>query len=252
MFYLDRNKLQSAEPSLSGQDPKVTDWPERFRVLAETARYPALKHYYAAGVVDPATPLAEVPLVAVDFETTGLDPARDGIVSIGLVPMSCRRIQYAQSRHWVVKPRAVLSGESVVVHGITHSEIASAPDLMRVLDELLAQLQGRVLVVHHRGIERAFLNAALKARIGEGIEFPVIDTMELEARLHRRRPLSLWDRLRGRKPVSIRLAQSRERYHLPHYRPHHALTDALACAELLQAQVADRFESQTPIAELWR
>jgi DNA polymerase-3 subunit epsilon len=151
----------------------------------------------------------------------------------------------------VVKPRARLSTESVVVHGITHSEIAAAPDLSQILDQLLEQLRGRVGVVHHRGIERSFLNAALQARIGEGIEFPVIDTMELEARLHRRKPLSLWDRLRGRRPLSIRLAQSRERYHLPHYRPHHALTDALACAELLQAQVADRFSVDTPVGELW-
>ncbi len=251
MFYLDKEKLQN-EPSLEQQDSGVSDWSERFRDLAESVRYPALRAYYAAGVVAPETPLAEVPLVAMDFETTSLDPRKGGIVSIGLVPMTIQRIRCAQARHWVLKPRATLSSESVVVHGITHSEIESAPDLMRILDDLLAQLQGKVVVVHHRGIERAFLNAALKVRIREGIEFPVIDTMELEARLHRRKPPGFWARLLGRKPVSIRLAQSRERYHLPYYRPHHALTDALACGELLLAQVADRFGPDTPVSELWR
>jgi DNA polymerase-3 subunit epsilon len=250
MFYLDRKALQD-EPERDAQDPQVSDWSARFTELARQARYPALKAFYQAGVVAQDTPLKDVPLVAIDFETTGLDPRKGGIVSIGLMPMSLSRIHCAGARHWVVKPRARLSTESVVVHGITHSEIAAAPDLSRILDQLLEQLRGKVGVVHHRGIERSFLNAALKVRIGEGIEFPVIDTMELEARLHRRRPLSLWDRLRGRRPVSIRLAQSRERYHLPHYRPHHALTDALACAELLQAQVADRFSVDTPVGELW-
>lgn len=191
-------------------------------------------------------------MVAMDFETTGLDPRNGGIVSIGLVPMTIQRIHCAHAKHWVLKPRAKLSSESVVVHGITHSEIESAPDLMRILDELLAQLQGKVVVVHHRGIERAFLNAALKVRIREGIEFPVIDTMDLEARLHRRKPIGLWARLFGRKPASIRLAQSRERYHLPFYRPHHALTDAIACGELLLAQVADRFEQDSPVSALWK
>lgn len=251
MFYLDREKLQN-EPSLEQQDSGVSDWSERFRVLAGSARYPALRAYYAAGVVAPETPLAEVPLVAMDFETTGLDPRKGGIVSIGLVPMSLNRIHCARARHWVLKPRAALSSESVVVHGITHSAVESAPDLKHILDDLLAELQGKVVVVHHRGIERAFLNVALKARIREGIEFPVIDTMELEARLYRRKPLGFWARLFGRKPVSIRLAQSRERYNLPYYRPHHAMTDAIACGELLLAQVADRFGPETPVGELWR
>jgi len=251
MFYLERKALQD-EPQPDSEDTGVSDWAARFAELAPHASYPALRAYYAAGMVDADTPLADVPLVAMDFETTGLDPRRGGIVSIGLVPMNIHRLHASRASHWIIKPRARLSDESVVVHGITHSDIAAAPDLTGILDELLAQLQGKVLVVHHRGIERAFLNAALKARIREGIEFPVIDTMELEARLYRSKPLSLWARLIGRKPVSIRLAQSRERYHLPFYRPHHALTDAIACGELLLAQMADRFDPQTPVSELWR
>ncbi len=112
-------------------------------------------------------------------------------------------------------------------------------------------MAGQVIVVHHKGIERNFLDTALKRRIGEGIEFPVIDTLELEARLHRRKPPGFIDRLLGREKVSIRLAESRARYHLPHYRPHDALTDALASAELLQAQVATRFSKSSPVADLW-
>jgi len=48
------------------------------------------------------------------------------------------------------------------------------------------------------------------------------------------------------------LAPSRERYRLPRYRAHHALTDALASAELLQAQVAHRFSPQTQLNALWK
>ncbi|WP_207061893.1 3'-5' exonuclease [Motiliproteus sp. SC1-56] len=228
------------------------DWPARYRTLAEQALDPRLRAFYLAGVASPETPLAAVPLVAMDFETTGFDLQRSGIVSIGLVPLNLDRIRLADARHWIVRPRARLTPESVVVHGITHSEVAQAPDLTRVLGELLAAIQGKVVVVHHRGIERPFLDVALRRRIGEGIEFPVIDTMELEARLHRAKPLGFWRRLLGQRPASIRLADSRIRYHLPHYSLHHALTDALATAELLQAQVAHRFSPETPVAELWK
>ncbi|MDX1320907.1 MAG: 3'-5' exonuclease [Oceanospirillum sp.] len=227
------------------------EWPERFRLLAEQAEHPLLKNFYEAGCVDPDTPLDQVSFVAMDFETTGLNPQKNGIVSIGLVPFTLRRIYCSQSQHWILDPGKPLNAESVVIHGITHSDIDDAPDLSRVLPRLLEALKGRIPVVHHRGIEQPFLSAALKARLGEGVVFPVVDTMELEARLHRHHPLGWFARLLGKKPVSIRLADSRTRYNLPFYAPHHALTDALASAELLQAQIADRFNPDDPIRLIW-
>ena len=231
---------------------ETPDWPARFRELVASARDERLKRFYAAGMVGADTPLSEVPLMALDFETTGLDPVRDGIVSIGLVPMRLERILASQSRHWILKPRTALAEESVTIHGITDSQVASAPDLIEILGELLEAIAGHVMVVHCRAIERQFLNGALRPRIGESTEFPVIDTMELEARLHRSKRPGLMARLFGRQQLSIRLAASRGRYGLPRYRPHHALTDALASAELLQAQVGQRFAPDTPIRELWK
>lgn len=227
------------------------DWPRRFAELAETARDRRLIDYYRAGTPAPDTPLAEVDFVALDLETTGLNPQRHSIVSIGLVPFTLARIHLPRGRHWLVKPRLPLLQRSVTIHRITHSDLSRAPDLGAVLADLLEALAGRVVVVHHRAIERGFLEVALKVRLGEGIEFPVVDTMALEADVHRARPLGFTARLLGRRPASIRLADSRERYHLPYYPPHHALSDALASAELLQAQVADRYSPATPIGELW-
>jgi DNA polymerase-3 subunit epsilon len=227
------------------------DWPQRFQTLAATARDARLQAYYAAGVPSADAPLSTVPMAALDIETTGLEPGRHEIVSIALVPMDLAQIQSSRTRHWIVKPQGDLTAESVTFHGITHSQIAQAPDLGAVLQPFLAAMASRVLVVHCREIERGFLDAALTARLGEGLQFPVIDTMELEARLHRR-PAGFWARWRQAPPPSIRLADSRRRYGLPDYRPHHAPTDALASAELLLAQVADRFSPQTPLGALWR
>ena len=90
----------------------------------------------------------------------------------------------------------------------------------------------------------------------EPIEMPMIDTMELEARLYRNQPIpSWWDRWyhnKTVKPVSIRLADSRARYGLPFYKPHQAVTDALATAELLQAQVAHRYSAHSALDNFWR
>ena len=253
MLYLPPEKKPAADTRLPRLPtaPLIKDWPAFFAQAADQAQDVRLKRFYQAGVPDPQTPLEAVPLLAIDFETTGFNPRKDGIVSIGLIPMTLQRIRCQGAQYWVVRPRSQLDADSVVIHGITHSEIQTAPDLNRCLDDLLRAMAGQVIVVHHQGIERSFLDAALKARLGEGIQFPVIDTMALEARLHRDKRLPWWQRLLGKKPPSIRLADSRSRYGLPYYRPHHALTDALATAELLQAQVAHRFSPQTPVSELW-
>lgn len=229
----------------------VQDWPQLFTGLAESSRDPCLRAFYGAGCIAADTPLQDVPLVALDVETTGLDPREHAIVSLGLVPMNLQRIRCAEARYWVVKPTSELSAESVTFHHITHSDIRHAPRLAHVLDELLEALAGKVVVAHYRHIERNFLDQAVRQHLGEGLIFPIIDTMELEARLHPKRTVSWWNRLRGRQPTSIRLADSRLRYGLPLYSAHHALTDALACGELLQAQVAAHYTADMPVGAVW-
>ncbi|MBT2771485.1 3'-5' exonuclease [Halomonas sp. ISL-60] len=232
---------------------KITqaDWQGYMAQRAQRGKNPAIQQFFGTPLPDPETPISEVPMVALDMETTGLDERRHGIVSIGVVPFTLSRIKLAERRYWVVKPPRPLDEASIAFHHITHSEIAQAPDLDEILDELLAQLAGRLVVVHFRNIERPFLDAAVKARRGEGVLFPMIDTMSLEARLHRQ---TLWARFRrwlGRPPVSIRLNASRRRYGLPTYQGHHALVDALATAELLQAQIATHYQPETPLKDIW-
>lgn len=256
MLYLKSEQVrqQTTTPQvLFGDPPTNTDWPSRFAELAQSSQHPLLQKYYAAGMVNGDTLIKDAPLLAVDFETTGLNPNKDGIISIGAMPMTLQRIKLSGARHWLTRPRQDLTDASVVIHGITHSDIESAPDFEEILEELLDMFAGYVWVVHYRGIERPFLNSVLQSRIGETLEFPLIDTMALEARLHRRDTRSWWEKLLGRQQAkaSIRLADSRERYNLPFYQPHNAATDALACGELLQAQVSHYFSPETPLRDIW-
>ncbi|OXE28107.1 DNA polymerase III subunit epsilon, partial [Vibrio parahaemolyticus] len=87
--------------------------------------------------------------------------------------------------------------------GITHSELIDAPDLSDILGELLPCLSGKIIVVHYRRIEREFLDQALKARIGEGIEFPVLDTLQIEENIQKRSAGGIWNRLKGKRPESL-------------------------------------------------
>ncbi|KHA59352.1 DNA polymerase III subunit epsilon [Vibrio variabilis] len=231
--------------------PPSIDWPMKFKRKLESVQHPELREYYQAGVVDAQTPLDEVTFLAMDFETTGLDSEQDDIITIGTVPFTLNRVLINQAKHWTVRPRKQLEEDSVIIHGITHSDVLDAPDLSEVFAEILAQMHGRIMVVHYQRIEREFFNRALLTRINEGIEFPVVDTMQLETIVQQKSNGGLLNRLKGRKPASVRLSASRSRYGLPQYTPHHALTDAVATAELLQAQIAYHYERKTPINHIW-
>ena len=227
-----------------------TDWPRLYESRTDSARDARLRAFFAEGTIDAETPLRDVPFVALDFETTGLNRERDEIISIGAVPFDLARIRPAESRYWLLKPKDDLTASSVPFHGITHSALDDAPDLEQVLGPLLESLAGKIVVVHFRYIEREFLDIAVRRRLGEGVRFPLVDTMELEAMLYRQGFKSQLKRLLGLPRTSIRLDDSRRRYGLPHYGQHHALTDAIATAELLQTQIAHRYSPYTPLSEI--
>src|SRR5699024_3826048 len=138
---------------------------------------------------------------------------------------------------------------SITIHHLTHDQIDWAPDLEDVADELLDALVGHVAVVHFHAIERRVLYQAFLRRFGEGLLLPLIGRLLVERQVHQRRgnsPLT-WFRRR----VSLRLADARRRYGLPEYTPHHAWTDALATAELLQAQVGYHGHPEDPVSDWW-
>lgn len=227
-------------------------WHEFLRQEAEDANSKLLKSFYASQNFSEDLTLNQAEFVALDFETTGLDPKTDEIVSIGLVPFNLKRIKVAEAKHWVVRPRCKLNDDSIVIHGITHSEVSTAPRISEVLEQVLKALEGKIVVVHYQFIEREFLNRAVEGVLGEELWFPMFDTMHFEAMLYRDGWRTKLKRLFGRKLVSIRLVDSRLRYGLPRYHMHSAMTDAIATAELLQAQVRHRFDKTGRVSDLWQ
>ncbi len=178
------------------------------------------------------TPLDELPLLAIDLETTGLDPARDRLLSVGFVPVDGRRIDLAGARHIVVRDDGGV-GQSATVHGLTDDVVADGEPVDAVVAEVLGALRGRVLLAHFARIETGFLDAVCRRQWGVGLPCLVVDTLELERREH----ANPWGP--PAEVVGLRLFHARERRGLPQYKAHHALVDALACGELYLAQTAE-------------
>ncbi len=208
----------------------------RLRALAAVGPGP-LRDYLEVPLPAPATPVDDLALLAVDIETTGVDPRTDRVLSIGWIPVDGRAITLAGGRRVVVRDGAAV-GRSATVHGLTDDVLASGRPVEEAVGELLHDLAGRALLAHFAGIETGFLSQACKSIWGAGLPCAVVDTMVLERRaLGGRAHVPHWG---GEvEPGALRLWAARERRGLPVYRAHEALTDALACAELYLAQCAE-------------
>lgn len=177
-------------------------------------------------------PCNQADIVALDLETTGLNPKKDSILSIGLVNIRQMAIRLDTSWHQIIQIEHPLTEDSVVIHEITDDQAASGLPLAEVLPYLLERLSGRVMLAHYKNIEQNFLNAACQRIYGAPFVIPTIDTLVLAARVFERRNHSV-------QTGDLRLFNLRPRYNLPRYKAHNALSDALATAELFLAMAAE-------------
>ncbi|MFN3597962.1 MAG: 3'-5' exonuclease [Rubricoccaceae bacterium] len=167
-------------------------------------------------------------LLALDLETTGLDPARDAILAVGFVVVRGGAVALGTARRLLLRPEQAVA-QSAAVHGITDSAAARGLPLANALPVILEALAGRVLLGHHVPFDAGFLGAACRRLYGAGLPVLSVDTLALEARRHSARPLP---------EGALRLGACRARYGLPRAPAHDALGDALATAELFLAQAA--------------
>lgn len=170
--------------------------------------------------------------VVIDTELTGLDARRDSIVSIGAVRMDGCRIDVGGAFYRLINPSAVLRPESVVVHGITPSEVEFQPPLGQVIDEFIDFCKDAVVVGHFLSLDLEFLGREMK-RIGrEPMENPGLDTHRIHEWItHQNGDFS---RHFGEKNEGKDLFSLAKRYHIEISEAHNAVMDAFVTAQLFQ------------------
>lgn len=209
------------------------------RLLWLRGRPGPMKDYYSEDYATLDSPWHEVEFLAIDLETTGLDPRTDEILSVGFVPIRAGAVRLGEARHLLVRPTRAIPEQTAVIHGLTDDRMTTAPPLKEVLPAVLAALTGRVPVAHYAPIERRFLSAACKSLYGQPLTMPYVDTLTLEQRTLERRQASVTKGM-------LRLHAARERYGLPRYKAHNAMMDAIAAGELFLAQVAHMDSKRPP------
>ena len=104
--------------------------------------------------------------VCFDCETTGLDPKKDDIISIGAVIIKNNTIVASKKFVKFIKPKTKLQVEAIKVHHIRECDLQDAEDINKVIKEFLEFIGSRTLVGYFLEFDIAMINKYLKPILG--------------------------------------------------------------------------------------
>ena len=125
----------------------------------------------------------EVRFVALDTETTGLDPRTDRIVTIGAVAVQNGEIVLEDSFEALLK--VAHNTSAVTVHGVTRDESVSGLEEPRALELFLDYLKDGVIVGNHIGHDVRTFDEACERHWGFRLMNRSLDTMDLTLHLEK-------------------------------------------------------------------
>ncbi len=106
-----------------------------------------------------AVPLASLEAVALDTETTGLDPGKDRIVEVGAVALAGCVVDTGEAFDRMVNPDMPIPPSSTAIHGISDEDARSAGKAGEVLPALTRWIGSRVVIGYAIGFDLAMLKA---------------------------------------------------------------------------------------------
>ncbi len=169
--------------------------------------------------------------IALDLETTGLNPKQDKIIEIGAV-----RVEDGQETgrfHTMLNPHRELEARITELTGITGDMLKAAPDIVDILAEFLTFCGELPLLGHHVIFDYSFVK---RAAVNQGLTFEKngIDTLTICRRFMP-------------EAESKRLGSACAFYGLTQESAHRALGDALDAHRLYQ-KLAERHSAEAPEA----
>jgi DNA polymerase-3 subunit epsilon len=119
--------------------------------------------------------LLDVPFVVIDLETTGLSPHEDRIVEIAMGRVENGVVV----DEWATLIDPGRDPGPTFLHHISHEMVLGGPSFRDMAGEILARLDGTIVVAHHAPFEEGFLRAEF-ARVGiRTAALPALDTLRI-------------------------------------------------------------------------
>jgi len=160
--------------------------------------------------------------VSLDLETTGIDPARDHILSLAAVPVRDGTAWLSERFERRVHTARAFGIESIRHHRITPDEASAGEPVVEVVREFLHWLGGRRLLGYNLGFDLDMLAPHVRALAGFDLPNPTVDLADAVAAAQRRQ--------RPDAPVNLDLVHIANRLGVPMIGRHTALGDATTVA----------------------
>lgn len=167
-------------------------------------------------------PLEILPFVVLDTETTGLNPERDRILSIGAIRLQEGRLLVRDALELYLY-QDHFDSHSVPIHGILREDTYMRVSEAEALQSLVAYIGDAVIVGHHVSFDLAMLQRGLARQGLKPLSNPCLDTGLLYRKTLLKTPLL-------RKKEFYTLDDLARRFDLPCTDRHTALGDAFLTA----------------------
>lgn len=165
-------------------------------------------------------PLEKLNVVVFDIETTGFFPEQgDEIISLGAVKVCGTSIQEDAEFYSLVRYEKGLSSKIVDLTGITDEQLIEAPQLSEVLIQFFKYVKDDILVAHHAGHEKSFMEHSTWKLFKTHFKHRIVDT-------------SFLYRVAEPNEKLVRLEDFCQHNGIPAEGRHHALGDAKLTAKL--------------------
>lgn len=160
--------------------------------------------------------------VVVDVEASGLNMARDRLISIGAVAVSGGLIDPRDTFQVVLRQDEVSSHENILIHGIGGSAQRDGMEPAEALLRFVDFIGKAPLVAYHAEFDQAMIDRAARSYLGCGLDLPWIDLAWVLPEL-----------FRERIDAQVQLDPWLEQFGIGNFLRHNAVADAYATAQLL-------------------
>lgn len=169
--------------------------------------------------------------VSLDLETTGMDPARDHILSLAAVPVRDGRVLLSERFERRIHTARAFGIDSIRHHRITPDEASTGEQITDVVRAFLHWLGSRRLLGYNLGFDLDMLGPHVRAATGFALPNATVDLADEVARRQRQQ--------RPNAPVNLDFAHIADTLGVPMVERHSALGDATTvglCWLALQAR----------------
>ncbi|MBB5173674.1 exonuclease domain-containing protein [Texcoconibacillus texcoconensis] len=173
------------------------------------------------------TPLQSLKITVIDFETSGFYPTGgDEILSIGAVKIRNGDVKYDETFYETIQTPELLTDDIASLTGLSAADLAEGKPLKTTLRAFYQFVGTDLLVAHHSGHEKAFLQQASHRVFGHSMRHRLLDT-------------SFLYRAACHHTSKKTLEECCNYYRIPVEGRHHALSDAFLAARLWSASLRD-------------